>query len=72
MPSQHIKTETWKKVERETVKAIIQAKKNIRTTEILDMLIQKGLEKATPADYKSLVEKQSSSMEVHTKVQVSQ
>jgi len=55
MPSQHIKDETWRKVEKEAIRAIIQTKTNIRTTEILDLLIKKGLEVVDEIDFDKLV-----------------
>ena len=54
MPSQHIKEETWKQVEKETVKAVIQTKTHLRPTEILDLLIQKGLKNIDDIDYDKL------------------
>ncbi|NQY27804.1 MAG: hypothetical protein HRT92_11620 [Piscirickettsiaceae bacterium] len=54
MPSQHIKDETWKKVEKEAVRAVIQTKTHIRPTEILDLLVMKGLEVIDEVDYDKL------------------
>lgn len=54
MPSQHIKEDTWRKVEKETIRAIIQTKTNIRTTEMLDLLIRKGLEVIDEIDFDKL------------------
>lgn len=54
MPTKHIPDATWRKVERETVKAVIATQKAIKDTEILNMLIMKGLKTATEEDYKKI------------------
>jgi len=54
MPTKHIDEETWRKVEREAVKATIETKKSIKETEMLKWLILKGLEEITPADYEKM------------------
>ncbi|AKO38829.1 repressor [[Haemophilus] ducreyi] len=43
MPSKHIDDMTWKKVQDETVKAVILTKTSLKDTEILKILIKKGL-----------------------------
>lgn len=55
MPAQHIKQSTWARVEKETVKAVIQTKAHLRPTEVLDLLINKGLQSIYPEDYEKLV-----------------
>lgn len=57
MPSQHIKDETWRKVEKEAIKAVIQTKTHIRPTEVLNLLILKGLEVVDEIDYDNLAKK---------------
>lgn len=57
MPTKHIDETTWRKVEKETVKAVIATQKPIKDTDILGLLIQKGLENITDDDYKKLTKK---------------
>lgn len=57
MPTKHIDEETWKKVERETVKAVIETQKSIKDTEMLRFLILKGLKYIEKEDYEKLAEK---------------
>lgn len=57
MPTKHIPDATWRKVEKEHVKAVIATKKSIKDSEILNMLILKGLEAITEEDYRRLAEK---------------
>ena len=54
MPTKHIDDETWRKVEKEAVKATIATKKSIKETEMLKCLILKGLEEIDEADYERL------------------
>lgn len=51
MATKHIKDATWEKVEKENVKAIIETKKSIKDTEMLDFLINLGLSKITTEDF---------------------
>lgn len=55
MPSKHIPDETWRKVEQETVKAVIKTRKSIKDTEMLNLLILKGLEQIEEEDYKKVI-----------------
>lgn len=57
MPTKHIDDATWRKVEKETVKAVVTTQRSIKDTEILKILINKGLENITEDDYKKLVGK---------------
>ena len=57
MPTKHIDEETWKKVERETVKAVIETQKSIKDTEMLRFLILKGLKYIEKEDYEKIAEK---------------
>lgn len=54
MPTKHIQESTWRKIEKETVKAVIETQKSIKDTEMLDALILKGLEEITKEDYKKI------------------
>lgn len=51
MPSKHIDDNTWKKVQDETVKAVILTKTSIKDTEILKILIKKGIQNIKDEDY---------------------
>lgn len=57
MPSKHIDDITWRKVEKETVKAVLTTQRSIKDTEILKVLINKGLEHITEEDYLKLIKK---------------
>ncbi|MCO4202413.1 hypothetical protein M2R28_22475 [Aeromonas hydrophila] len=52
MPSKHIDDSTWRRVESETVKAVIATRASLKDTEILKLLILKGLECITEDDYR--------------------
>ncbi|BCK63184.1 hypothetical protein BWQ95_22710 [Aeromonas hydrophila] len=52
MPSKHIDDSTWRRVESETVKAVIATRTSLKDTEILKLLILKGLECITEDDYR--------------------
>ncbi|TMP30190.1 hypothetical protein CWB99_02980 [Pseudoalteromonas rubra] len=51
MPTKHIDDSTWRKVEKEHVKAVISTQRSLKDTEILKILINKGLEVITEEDY---------------------
>lgn len=57
MPVKHINDATWRKVEIETVKAVVATQASIKDTEVLNLLIIKGLEAITEDDYKRFAEK---------------
>lgn len=57
MPSKHIDEVTWRKVEKETVKAVVATQRSLKDTEILKILINKGLEHITEDDYVRLARK---------------
>lgn len=57
MPTKHIDDSTWRKVEKEHVKAVIATQKSLKDTDILRMLINKGLETIEDDDYKKLFDK---------------
>ncbi|PTB88138.1 hypothetical protein C9927_04615 [Pseudidiomarina aestuarii] len=54
MPSKHIKDDVWSQIEKLTVKTIISTKTNIKDTEVLDLLIKKGLEAVDEIDLDQL------------------
>lgn len=51
MPTKHIPDTTWRKVEKETVKAVVATQTGFKDTEILNLLILKGLEAIKEEDY---------------------
>ena len=57
MATKHIPDSTWRKVEKETVKAVIETKMSIKDTEMLNWLIIKGLEIIEKEDYKEIKKK---------------
>jgi len=57
MPSKHIDDVTWRKVEKESLRAVKAAEKVFKETEILKLLIIKGLENVTDEDYENLAKK---------------
>ncbi|OOR97660.1 hypothetical protein E5Q53_00415 [Haemophilus parahaemolyticus] len=57
MPSKHIDELTWKKVQDETVKAVILTRTSLKDTEVLKILIKKGLEHITDEDYMNYIQK---------------
>lgn len=54
MATKHIKDSTWKKVETMTVKAVIETKTSIKETEMLDFLINLGLERFENEDFQNI------------------
>ena len=59
MPTKHVDEETWRKVEKETVKAVVATQRAIKDTEILRILINKGLENVTEEDYQKLLKRKN-------------
>ncbi|MFV2028586.1 hypothetical protein [Neisseria sp. S1] len=51
MPSKHIQDKTWEKVKDEFVKAVVTTKAGFKETEILNLLILKGIENVKDEDY---------------------
>lgn len=51
MPSKHIQDKTWERVKAEFVKAVVTTKAGFKETEILNLLIEKGIETITEEDY---------------------
>ncbi|HEX8376759.1 MAG TPA: hypothetical protein VF602_03000 [Pedobacter sp.] len=57
MPTKHIPDAIWRRVEKEIVKAVIATQRPIKESEILEVLLKKGLENITNADYKTMKDK---------------
>ncbi|MFM5716557.1 hypothetical protein ACET77_21965 [Aeromonas allosaccharophila] len=57
MPTKHIDDATWRKVESETVKAVVATKTSLKDTEVLKLLIIKGLQEISEADYIAYINK---------------
>ena len=51
MPTKHIDEPTWRKVEKELVKAVTTTKRSFKDAEILKIVINKGLENISEDDY---------------------
>ena len=60
MPTKHIDDLTWKKVQEEHVKDVVLTKMSIKDTEILKILIKKGLDNITDDDYINFANKKES------------
>ncbi|ERF77912.1 MULTISPECIES: hypothetical protein [Gallibacterium] len=50
MPTKHIDEELWKKIEAKTVDVVIHTKKMVKDTDILQAIIQKGMEQTSMDD----------------------
>lgn len=59
MPAKHIDDETWRKVEKETLRAIQEDGVVYKETQILKALILKGLESIDSEDYERLTRKRA-------------
>lgn len=57
MPTKHIDDATWRKVESETVKAVVATKTSLKDTEVLKLLILKGLQEIGEEDYMAYINK---------------
>ncbi|MBZ2191652.1 hypothetical protein JFJ09_05450 [Pseudoalteromonas arctica] len=57
MPTKHIDDVTWRKIEKEHVKAVIATQKSLKDTDILRILINKGLETINEDDYQELIKR---------------
>ena len=51
MPSKHIQDTVWEDVKREYVRAVVTTKSGFKETEILNLLIKKGIEAVKDEDY---------------------
>lgn len=54
MPTKHINAKTWRKVEQETVKAVVETREPIKDTDILNWLIERGLKGIEKEDYRDI------------------
>lgn len=57
MPTKHIDDATWRKVESETVKAVTTTRAALKDTEVLKILILKGLQHVKEEDYMEFLRK---------------
>lgn len=60
MPTKHIDDATWRRVETETVKAVVATKTSLKDTEVLKLLIMKGLQEIKEEDYVAYINKKKS------------
>ncbi|MCG6504997.1 hypothetical protein [Kingella pumchi] len=51
MPSKHIQDQTWERVKEQYVRAVVTTKAGFKETEILNLLILKGIDNITDEDY---------------------
>lgn len=51
MPSKHIQDKTWEKVKQEFIRAVVTTKSGFKETEILNLLILKGIDNIKDEDY---------------------
>ncbi len=51
MPSKHIQDPTWEKVKEQYIHAIVTTKAGFKETEILNLIILKGIENIQDEDY---------------------
>ncbi|WP_308019332.1 hypothetical protein [Neisseria cinerea] len=51
MPSKHIQDKTWEEVKKEYVRAVVATKMGFKETEILNLLIEKGIKEIKEEDY---------------------
>lgn len=55
MPTKHIDEKTWRLVEKEMVKAVTKTQKPLRETEILKLLILKGIKEIEIEDVEKYI-----------------
>jgi hypothetical protein len=60
MPTKHIDDVTWRKIEKETVKAVVATQRSLKDTDMLRIIINKGLKHITTEDYQKAVENKNS------------
>lgn len=59
MPSKHIQDQTWERVKEQYVRAVVTTKVGFKETEILNLLILKGIDNITDEDYIRAASKKS-------------
>lgn len=57
MPVKHIPEAIWRKVEKELVKAVIATQRPVKESEIIEVLLKKGLENIKEDDYQQMKKK---------------
>lgn len=57
MPVKHIPDGIWRKVEKELVKAVIATQRPVKESEIIELLLKKGLENVTDEDFEAMKKK---------------
>jgi len=62
MPVKHIPDDIWRRIERETVKAVIETRETVKEGRVLNWLILRGLKDIEPEDYRDLVRKPEKSI----------
>lgn len=55
MPTKNINDVTWRKIEIETVRAVIATKAALKDTEVMTCLIEKGLKTISDQDYEEFI-----------------
>lgn len=56
MPTKHIGIETWKQVEEKVVQAVLVTQKPVKDSQVLDLIIRKGVEAISDDDLLNLDE----------------
>lgn len=51
MPTKHIDEPTWRKIEKQLVKAVTVTKRGFKDAEILKIIINKGIQNISEEDY---------------------
>ena len=57
MPTKHIDDQTWRRVEKETLRAVMASNHVFKETEILKMLILKGINEIKDEEYQRAAQK---------------
>ena len=56
MPTKHINDVQWRKIEKETVKAVTTLGIPVKDTKMLEWIIEKGLKSITEDDYRKFLD----------------
>ncbi|EJA5110865.1 hypothetical protein P4P50_002429 [Salmonella enterica] len=59
MPTKHINDVQWRKIEKETVRAVTTLGIPVKDTKMLEWIIEKGLKSITEDDYRKFLDTQS-------------
>jgi len=57
MPTKNVNENIWRKIEKETVKAVVATREPLKDTEVMHILIEKGLEVIEDEDYLDWINK---------------